>query len=291
MALALELGKVVDHQTAEEGAAIVKRGLIDDNLGAFGLNALHNALDTALTEIVAVALHCQAVHADDAFALLSLVPAIVVVVIGIVPSSLEHLVGDKILAGLVAIHDGADKVLRHIGIVGQKLLRVLGQAIAAIAETGVVVVAAYTGIEAHAIDNLLGVESLEFGIGVQLVEIANTQCQVGVGEKFDGLGLGAAHLKHWYLLLNGAALDKLGKHRGFLAEQLTAVIVAHDDARRIEVVVERLRFTKELGSKENVDALELFLHRGSVAHGYGALDDHHRIRVDLQHLLDDIFHG
>ena len=51
-----------------------------------------------------------------------------------------NLVGDEILTGAVALHNGRHHVLRHIGIVGQKLLGVLGEAVAAIAERRVVIV-------------------------------------------------------------------------------------------------------------------------------------------------------
>lgn len=42
---ALELGEVVDHARPEEGGAVGKRRLVDNHGGAFGLDALHHALD------------------------------------------------------------------------------------------------------------------------------------------------------------------------------------------------------------------------------------------------------
>lgn len=44
LGLLLELGEVVDHEAAEEGGAVVKGGLVDDDLGTLGLDALHYAL-------------------------------------------------------------------------------------------------------------------------------------------------------------------------------------------------------------------------------------------------------
>ena len=54
---ALELGEVVDDTATEEQGAIGQRGLVDDDLGALGLDALHDALDGAVTEVVGVGFH------------------------------------------------------------------------------------------------------------------------------------------------------------------------------------------------------------------------------------------
>ena len=43
--LSLELGEVVDNKAAEEGAAVFKSWLIDDDISSLRLNALHDALN------------------------------------------------------------------------------------------------------------------------------------------------------------------------------------------------------------------------------------------------------
>ena len=65
LAAGLEGGEVVDDEAAEEGGAVGERGLVDDDLGALGLDALHDALDGGLAEVVGVGLHRQAIDADD----------------------------------------------------------------------------------------------------------------------------------------------------------------------------------------------------------------------------------
>ena len=50
--LGLERGEVIDHAAAEEEHAVLEGRLIDYHLGALGLDALHDALDGALAEIV-----------------------------------------------------------------------------------------------------------------------------------------------------------------------------------------------------------------------------------------------
>ncbi len=77
-----------------------------------------------LAEVVAVALHREAVYADGA-RLLFLLAAVVLVGIIVVASHVQHAVGDEILAGAVALHNGLDQVLRHVGIVGEQLLGIL----------------------------------------------------------------------------------------------------------------------------------------------------------------------
>ena len=120
------------HLGAEE-LRRVQRGLVDHHGHALGLHALHDALDGARAEVVGVGLHRQAVHAHDRL-LLALVHA--------VPHHLQHLVCDEVLARAVCLHDGLDQVLRHVLVVGEQLLGVLGQALAAVAKAGFVVVAA-----------------------------------------------------------------------------------------------------------------------------------------------------
>ena len=65
---------------------------------------------------------------------------------------------------------------------------IINKAVAAVAEAGVVVVRADVRAQAHAADDLRGVEPAGGGVGVELVEVGHAQRQVGVGEEFDGLG-------------------------------------------------------------------------------------------------------
>ena len=58
--------------------------------------------------------------------------------IGITAGNLQYTVRDKVLAGPVALYDGLDQVFRDILVVGQQLLGIFGQAVAAIAEGGIV---------------------------------------------------------------------------------------------------------------------------------------------------------
>ena len=62
--LGLELGEVVDDATAEEGGAVLEGGLIDNDLRALGFDALHDALDGRLTEVVGVGFHGEAEDAN-----------------------------------------------------------------------------------------------------------------------------------------------------------------------------------------------------------------------------------
>ena len=170
VAAGLEGLQVVGHLGAEE-LRRVQRGLIYHHGHALGLHALHDALDRARAEVVGVRLHSQAVHAHDWLFLAG---------IHAVPHHLQHLVGDEVLAGAVGLHDGLDQVLRHVPVVGEQLLGVLGQAVAAVAEAGVVVVAADARLQAHAVDDVAGVEAVDLAVGVELVEIGHAQRQIGV---------------------------------------------------------------------------------------------------------------
>ena len=146
----------------------------------------------ALPEVVGVRLHGQAIDADDAGLLLPCV-VLVLLPIAVVARHLKHPVGDKVLAGAVGLHDGLDEVLGHVGVVGKKLLCVLGQAVAAVAEAGIIIMCPDAGVEADALDDLLGVKALHLGIGVQLVEEGDAERQICVCKQFDGLCLCEAH--------------------------------------------------------------------------------------------------
>ena len=180
IALLFESIKIIHHLTTKEGSSIFERGLIDDDLGAFGFDALHDALDGTLAEIVGITLHGQAIDTDSN----GLLTAIVLVVgaIGIPAGLAKDFVGNEVLTGAVALDNGGHHVLGHIGIVGQELLGVLGEAIAAITKRGVVVVGANAGVETNARNNGLGIEAFDLGIGVELVEVADTKCQIRVSK-------------------------------------------------------------------------------------------------------------
>ena len=188
--LFLEGGEVVDDTGTEEGLAILEGGLVDDDIGTLRLHTLHDALDGTLAEIVGVALHGETEDTNGDLLLGTLTP---VAIGGIVAGLTQHLVSDKVLAGAVALDNGGHHILGHIGIVGKELFGVLGQTVAAIAKRGVVIVGTDTGVETYSGDDGLRVETLDLGIGVEFIEIANTQGEIGVGKELHGLGLGHAH--------------------------------------------------------------------------------------------------
>ncbi len=105
-------------------------------------------------------------------------------------AALDDLVCHEILARPIGLHDGLDQLLRDVLVVGQKLLGVLGQAVAAVAKGGVVVVVADTGVQAHGADDALSVDVARLGVGVELVEVRHAQGKVRIGEELDRLRLG-----------------------------------------------------------------------------------------------------
>ena len=303
--------------TTKEGGTIFEGGFIDNDLGSFGLDALHDALDGTLAEIVGVALHGEAIDTDGDIFLSALTP---VAIGGIVAGLAEHLVGNEVLTGTIALDNGGHHVLGHVGIVGQELLGVLRQAVAAIAKRRVVIVGADTGVETDARDDCLGVEALDLGIGVELVEVADAKSEVGVGEELNCFGLCHSHQEGIDTLLDGSFLKEIGEglriflsigiadggNGGILLVPLLTTIggehlgVAHDDARGIEVVVKGLALAEELGREEEVERLSfegwigqelqgvLDVQASAIAHRDGALDDHHSIGIDTEHEVDDI---
>lgn len=60
----LELSQIVDHNTTKERLTVFQGRLINHNRCSLCFDTLHNTLNGALTEVIAIALHCQAVNAD-----------------------------------------------------------------------------------------------------------------------------------------------------------------------------------------------------------------------------------
>ena len=83
-----------------------------------------------LTEVVGVGLHGQAVDADDTGLLVRRV-ILVLFPVAVVARHLEHPVCNEIFAGAVGLHDGLDEIFRHILVVGEELLGIFRQAVAA----------------------------------------------------------------------------------------------------------------------------------------------------------------
>ena len=124
---------------------------------------------------------------------------------------MQHLIRNEILAGAVALHNRRHHILRHVLIVGQQLFRVFRQAIAAITKRGVIVVRADTRVQAYALNNGLCIQSLHLRIGIQLIEVADAQRQIGIGEKLHRLRLLHAHKEHRNVYLDCALLQQLRK--------------------------------------------------------------------------------
>ena len=284
VAAGLEGLQVVGHLGAEE-LRRVQRGLVDHHGHALGLHALHDALDGARAEVVGVGLHRQAVDAHDRLRL-ALVDA--------VPHHLQHLVGDEVLAGAVGLDDGLDQVLRHVLVIREQLLGVLGQAVASVAEGGVVVVTADARLQAHAVDDVTGVEAADLAVCVELVEIRHAERQVGVGEQLHGLGLcGAEHELRDALgavgvhALELGGIGALGQQAGELLGGRNSLGVvlrrAHHDARGMQVVVERFALAKELGAEEDLTVAQPLAQARGVADRDSRLDDDPGVRVHGAH--------
>ena len=264
MALSLELDKVINHLAAKEQAAVFKGRLVDNDLGTFGFDAFHNALDGTLTEVIGVALHCEAEDANSRCLKAGIVLGVYIILsVVVITSHLEYLVGNEVLTGAVALYNGAHHVLRNICIVGQELLGVLGQAITTIAKAGVIVEGTNTGVKAYTLNDGLGVKAFYFCIGIQFVEVADTESQVSVGKEFYGFCLFHAHEEHINVLFDGSFLQQGGKlagflfhlgHIGYLQDSIILFLeiravnnlgATHNDTGRIEVVVEGLALTEE----------------------------------------------
>src|SRR5690606_10054669 len=157
----LELIQITHHPRAMEAFSLQHR-LIHHHLHPAGLDALHHALDGGGAEVVRAGFHYQAVDTHHS------------------RPARKNGTGDEVLAGGVGLDDGPDQVIRHLVIVGQQLTGVLGQTIAAVTETGVVVVLADTRVQAYPLDHLPTLQAPGFAVAVEFVEVGHAHRQVSV---------------------------------------------------------------------------------------------------------------
>lgn len=119
---------------------LVQGRLINDKVYALFLQPFDDTLDGGRAEIITAALHGEAVNAHPFW------------------RKRSDMVCNVLLSGLIGLHHRADHGFRHIPVIGQKLLRILGQAVAAVAEGRIIVEIADAGIIAHALDDIGGVQ-------------------------------------------------------------------------------------------------------------------------------------
>ena len=75
-------------------------------------------------------------------------------------------------------------------------------------------------------------------------------------------------------------------HQAFILQ-----VGAHDDAARIQVIVQRFAFTQEFRAEDDVLAASFFTDAFGVANGNGGFDYHNRIGVVLHNQLDYCFYS
>ncbi len=165
---------------------------------------------------------------------------------------------------------------------------------------------ANAGVKPDPFDNRPRIKPLDFGIGVEFIEIAHTEGQIGVGKQFHRLSLFHAHEQHrdvgFYRPLRkqgsklpGRCFESLqignlpdsivfGLELG-LIDQLG---VTHDYAAGVKVVIKGFAFAQELRRKQQVELLHTQpgisqVEAAAIAHGDCRFNHHHRVGIDTQH--------
>ena len=215
---------------------------------------------------------------------------LVVLAISIISSHLKHTVCNEILASTVGLYNSFNQIFRNVSIVGKKLLGILRQAVATITKRRIVILVANTRVKADALDDLLSIQALHLSVGIQLIEVGDTQSKISIGKQLDSLGLGKAHNERVDVLLNRAFLQQPSKGVSCLHKTSILHIGADNDSARIEVVIQSLGFTQELRAEDDIVTVVLLTHRSCKANRNRGLDDHDSIRIILNHQLDDSFH-
>jgi len=164
---------------------------------------------------------------------------------------------------------------------------------------------ANTGIKSDALDYCLLVKSLYFCVGIEFVEVADTEGKIGVGEELDCLRLLHTHEESRDILLYRSLLQQTGKftclslkiiHVRNFSNSLILFLklfpvyhlgITDDYTGRIKIVVECLRLAEEFRREEEIESLDtlgcvFYVERTAVADGDRGFDDHDGIGIDAQ---------
>ena len=97
-----------------------------------------------------------------------------------------------------------------------------------------------SGIQADAFNDLPGIQAAHLRVGIQLVEKADAQRQIGICKKLHRLRFRGMGDQRRDILLNGAFLQKLHEPFGIHPSFFMIRRNADDDAGRIEIVIQRM---------------------------------------------------
>ena len=146
-----------------------------------------------------------------------------------------------------------------------------------------------TRIKADTIDNLLSIQPLHLCIGIQFIEVANTQSQIGIGKQLNSLSLRESHKQRINVFLDCTFLQKFCKGVCSFYQSGIFYISSDNNATRIQVIVESFALTQELRTEDDIVAVELLTNTCSEANRNRRLDYHDCFWVVLNHQLDNCF--
>ena len=107
---------------------------------------LHDTQNGTLSEIVAVARHCETVNSNDSYLILVGIETVVCL---ITTGTLEDSIFDVIFSSAIALHNSTNQFFWYIVVVGKQLLGVLKETVTSIDETGVILVRTNTRGKAY----------------------------------------------------------------------------------------------------------------------------------------------
>ena len=128
-------------------------------------------------------------------------------------------------------------------------------------------------VKTYTIDDCLGIESLYLCVCIQLIEVAYSECQIGIGEELDCLCFLHSHEEGIDVFLDGTFLEQSGEGLSCFLQHLDIgyrldclvllcklwafynLWIAYDDAAWVKVIIECLALTKELRREEEKKVL------------------------------------
>ena len=146
-----------------------------------------------------------------------------------------------------------------------------------------------TRIKANAVDNLLSIQPLHLCIGIQFIEVANTQSQISISKQLNRFCFGKAHEQSVNVFLDCTFLKQFSKSVCRFYKTSVFYIRTDDDTRGIKVIVQSLALTQELRAEDNVIAVIFFTDACGEANRNRRLDYHDCFWVILNYQFDNSF--
>ena len=146
-----------------------------------------------------------------------------------------------------------------------------------------------TRIKANTVNNLLSIQPLHLCIGIQFIEVANTQSQISISKQLNRFCFGKTHEQSVNVFLDCTFLKQFSKSMCSFYQPSVFYIRTNDDSGRVKVIIQSLALTQKFRAEDNIVAVIFFADTCCEANRNRGLYHHNCFRVILNYQFDNRF--